>query len=197
MIAAVEGNIHIIKLFRELMAETLSEFFNFQNDSGNSALHYCVWNGHEDCCKYLVEECGADYMLKNKDGMTPIQFAAAANHANLVDYLSSFGAETITSMSATGLNNLHRACMHGALDTVISLVSKQKMNPSIAALRTGNSPLHLAAKGGYNGIVRFLLAQPETDKDAQNKHGLTPLHFACNGSVPVVAVVSNWKRLVI
>ena len=182
MLAAAEGSTDVIKI---LMATTSpqsqSEFVNLQNTAGNSALHYGVWNGHEDCCKYLVDNYNANPMLKNKDGMTPIQFAAAANHAGLVGYLSSFGSEAVSSVSASGLNNLHRACMHGAFDTVVALVSVQQMDPSIHALGTGNTAIHLAAKGGYNDIVRFLLDQSLTDKDAQNKHGLTPLHFACNG----------------
>jgi ankyrin repeat protein len=182
MLAAAEGSTDVVRVLAAAAAAADStEFINFQNAAGNSALHYGVWNGHEECSKYLVENCNADPMLKNKDGMTAIQFASAANHASLVDYLSSFGSDAIDSMSASGLNNLHRACMHGALDTVVALVSKQHMDPSTHALVTGNTAIHLAAKGGYNDIVRFLLDQPATNKNAQNKHGLTPLHFACNG----------------
>lgn len=181
MIAAVEGNTDCIRVLRGAKSDTLPELIDYQNGSGNSALHYCVWNGHEECCKFLVEECGADHMLINKDGMTPVQFAAAANHTGLIEYLSSFGTDVIQSISASGLNNLHRACMHGSFDTVVALVTKQHMNPNVAALGTGNTPLHLAAKGGYNDIIRFLLDQQEIEVNAQNKHGLSPLHFACNG----------------
>ena len=181
MIAAIEGNIDVIRVLRAAAENFIADFANVQNETGNSALHYCAWSGQEECCRYLVEECGADLMRKNKDGMMPIQFAAAANHAGLIDYLSSFGVEAVASVSASGLNNLHRACMHGSLDTVVTLVTKQCMNPNVAALGTGNTALHLAAKGGYNEIIRFLLTQPGIELNAQNKHGLTPLHFACNG----------------
>lgn len=182
MIAAIEGNAEVIKSLKcFISSKGVLEFVNFQNETGHSALHYCAWSGHEECCRLLVEECRADVTLKNRDGMMAIQFAAAANHAGLIGYLSSFGSEAVASLSASGLNNLHRACMHGALDTAIALVSVQHMNPNAAALGTGNAPLHLAAKGGYNEIIRFLLDQPGIDLNAQNKHGLTPLHFACNG----------------
>ena len=181
MFAAAEGNIASINSL--IAVDNSSECINYQNSIGNSALHYAVWNGHDECTRHLIEECGADPMLTNKDGMTPIQFAAAANHIGLLDYLSSSVNNAVSSTSVSGLNNLHRACMHGSMEVVMLLVNKQNMDPNTPATGTGNTPLHLAAQGGYNDIVTFLLNQANIKFNSQNNHGLTALHFACNGYI--------------
>jgi hypothetical protein len=48
---------------------------NYQNDTGNSALHVAASRGHEKIVCYLVEH-GADLTLENKEQKTPMQLAA-------------------------------------------------------------------------------------------------------------------------
>lgn len=184
MLAASEGDVEVIRTILDKAGMEKRTFVNVQNSAGNSALHICVWNGHEECCRVLVEEFGADVGAKNKDKMSPIQFAAAGNHVNIVEYLGSVSVETDTeTFSASGLNSLHRACMHGALETVMALVARSKMDPNVAAYGSGNNALHLAAMGGYTSIVKYLVENTSVERNAQNKSGLTALHFACAGCV--------------
>ena len=43
--------------------------FNFQNNVGNTALHYCFAYSFDDLGEYLIKK-GADDSLKNGDGLT-------------------------------------------------------------------------------------------------------------------------------
>mmetsp|Transcript_6129 Transcript_6129/g.12161 ORF Transcript_6129/g.12161 Transcript_6129/m.12161 type:complete len:496 (+) Transcript_6129:42-1529(+) len=48
--------------------------------TGASLLHACVWYMKIDCIRALVEVGGADVMLKNQQGMTPLHLAAERGH---------------------------------------------------------------------------------------------------------------------
>ena len=181
MIAAAENSIDIVHLLLDMSRSTgIGSGIGDQDSVGNTALHYASWQGHLECCRLLIENM-ADPLLKNKDGMPPVHFAAAGNHISVVDYLLSLESTGGTDPEITGpggLNNLHRACMHGSLETVRMLIEKHKIDISSKSGQNGNTPLHFAAHGGYIGIVAFLIERG-ADSNGRNDYGLTPLHLAC------------------
>lgn len=198
MIAAFEGNIDVLRLLQAHISARSSSSalassldINAQDSVGNTALHHCCFGGNLACAQYLVDEGGADYLLKNKEGMLPIQFAVAGNHTALVSYLhklplTTSGNSGVTpgsdDASESGINSLHRAAMHGSLETLQMLIDEN--------IIAGNSPmpnlntaLHLSSQRGMGNIVNYLITHPSIDVDinAQNEFGLSPLHFACIG----------------
>ena len=71
--AAGNGHLETVKYLLGLVAEygpeSLSEFVNRQNETGNTALHWASLNGHIDVVKCLCDEFGADPFIKNQLNM--------------------------------------------------------------------------------------------------------------------------------
>jgi ankyrin repeat protein len=185
MVAAAEDAVDVMRLLcayvRKLNGDTTS--YAMKVDAvGNTALHHAAWRGNAMACRALIEELGCDNpFVKNNDGMTPQQFAAAGNHTEVVEYLLHLQETTHHDAEAsnTGINDLHRACMHGALETVALLLSRHQAEAS-ARTSNGNNALHVAAQNGYPAIVKYLVEDAGVDMNAQNKYGLTPLHLGCS-----------------
>lgn len=64
----------------------------YQN--GESALHAAALFGHVPIVKRLIS-AGADLMLRNQDGVTPMQVAQEAKQYAVVEYLSSLLVERV------------------------------------------------------------------------------------------------------
>ena len=179
MLAAAEGIIPIITVL--LTATRDTEYIHQKDLMGNTAVHYAAWFGHLLCVQYLIEKCGGNALMKNNEGMPPVHFAAAGNHSLIVEYL--MGLETATgplSLSSTGLNNLHRACMHGSLEAVEAMVSKHSFDVSAKSVQNGNTALHFATLGGFKLVIKYLVTVGAS-VNAHNDLGLTALHLACIG----------------
>ena len=202
MIAAFEGHIDALRLLQThistqasaLTAAAASLHINTQDAAGNTALHHCCFGGNLACAQYLVEECDADYLLKNKEGMLPVQFAVAGNHTALVSYLHKLPPPTSSTPTAdnddaseSGINSLHRAAMHGSLETLKMLID-EKIIEGNSPMPNLNTALHLSSQRGMNHIVDYLISHSSIDVDinAQNEFGLSPLHFACIGGYSAV-----------
>lgn len=214
MLAAYEGSIEILKEIQPSLSAstTFTQLpISDTDEAGNTPLHYAAWGGNFDCVSYLIDVCGADPTLCNKDHMTSLQYAAAGNHIECLSVLkrailNHAPSSTLQSeRSSSGLTTLHRAALHGSLDTVELLLqeeisdlqSKEKQgdwNPlnsvTYSLSESGNTALHLAAQRGMaevvQTLVRYLRQYGERfpgvpGLDMQNDYGLTPLHFGCIG----------------
>lgn len=188
MIAAYEGQVDALKL---LMNQELA---NDVDHAGNTILHYAAWGGSAACTSWLMAAGHGDPALKNSDGMLPLQFAAAGNYCEVIELLlahSSCEAES----SASGLNALHRAALHGSTAIVKVLVTSTT-HPYDPLQRTGNGSIamHYAAQHGHRDVVTALLTVLPADMlmsmvNAQNTFGLSPLHYACIGGYADIAAV--------
>lgn len=65
-------------------------YVNAQDDEGETPLHYsvCDYEGDPTIIRLLVEEAGADVAVRNSDGETPAEIAAAAGMTDVVKYLN-------------------------------------------------------------------------------------------------------------
>lgn len=109
MIAAFEGHIEVVKLLAPTSIDDV-------DTAGNSCLHYSAWGGRLDVTKYLIETCGiACKKCLNNEGLSPLQFAAAGNHVDILEYLTSLDEELsllhVSSCGDLGYFPLHRACV--------------------------------------------------------------------------------------
>ena len=59
------------------------------NNNGQTILHHAV--EHIDVVKYLINECNCDIMVTDKDGCTPLHYAAWWGTPEVVEFLLSTG----------------------------------------------------------------------------------------------------------
>ena len=64
------------------------------------------------------------------------------------------------------------------LSTVEALL-QAGADPSIKG-KKGSTPLHFAARGGNDEIIKVLLEQPKVKVDVKDSYGKTALHVACS-----------------
>ena len=64
--------------------------------------------------------------------------------------------------------------------------------------QNGCTALHISAGNGNELITKMLMLDHHTDINAQDKHGLTPLHHAArNGHVKVVDALAKEENILI
>ncbi|XP_018563285.1 uncharacterized protein LOC108905016 [Anoplophora glabripennis] len=112
--------------------------------------------------------------IEDKNGNTPLHYAAMENHKDMVKFLVDQGAN-VNSVNENGYLAIHLAAELGHLDTV-KFFWENKININTPN-KNNQSVLHLAAKGSRLDIVHFLLRNG-IDINIQDSESRTALHFA-------------------
>ncbi|MHB1000839.1 MAG: ankyrin repeat domain-containing protein [Armatimonadota bacterium] len=173
LLASGKGNPGIISLLISKGGD-----INAKDNNGYTPLLVSIKNGNIDIVELLIEK-GADVKVKNKDGNTPLHYAA---YGVLCDTDVSFKEEKITTQN-TYKNNP---------SLVLQLIDKgADINASNAI---GETPLHNAAKIGFNNIITiFVLNGAEID--ARTAKGDTPIDVARkNGRDNIVSLLKIIKK---
>ncbi|MCG8340703.1 MAG: ankyrin repeat domain-containing protein, partial [Cytophagales bacterium] len=123
--------------------------------------------------KLLLSQ-GAAINATDKDGWTPLHWAAKNGHQAVVAYLKERGAD-INATCKYGGTPLHWAAQNGQKELAEYLQSEGA--DTNATCKYGGTPLHWAAKNGQKELVEYLLAQ-KAGINAKTKDGWTPLHWA-------------------
>jgi cytohesin len=106
---------------------------------------------------------------KDKDGMTPLEFAAMSGRKDLVELLLAKGARVDSKDTSCGRMPLHYAWNA----SVAELLLNQKAEIG-ARGRGGETPLFMAVSFGHKDVVELLLAHG-ADASARINNGETPL----------------------
>lgn len=109
-------------------------------------------NGHLNVVRLLTKR-GADFKIKNKDGMNALHIAAKGGHLRVVEHLVSSGADIMTRDKEMQ-TALHMAAIKGHLDVADFLI-KCGANIMIRDMRA-RTALHYAAEENHRKLVEHL-----------------------------------------
>lgn len=77
--ASDRGDLDILKF----LVENLQADVNFQDETGQTALHYAVSCSYEEICKYLVSK-GASIKIQDEDGLTALEMCSDEKLRNII-----------------------------------------------------------------------------------------------------------------
>nr|WP_306671529.1 ankyrin repeat domain-containing protein [Endozoicomonas sp. ONNA2] len=136
---------------------------------GKMALHHAAEGGSVECVKILLGN-GAEINAVDRYGNTPLQIAAHSGHKEIIALLIQRRADT-ACVDKDGRTLLH---IIAARDEITWLdlfdTTKQINSPD----KNGNTPLHIAARNGFNELLEKLVDIEGADITVQNKAGETP-----------------------
>ncbi|CAF2768137.1 unnamed protein product [Rotaria sp. Silwood2] len=183
-----EVNFRLIEKFLNSIKENFSNFLleriiNLQDANGNTALHYCVTNGHWHIINMLLDTKVCDVCLQNNAGYTAVMMAAVIDIANddqrkIVHRLFHESGNLNVKTTDGSQTALMLAVKHGKADLVELLLG----NGAAVNLQDseGSTALMCAVEHGSLNIVKLLLTRPECDIDIVDNNGQTAISIATN-----------------
>lgn len=103
---------------------------------------------------FVTYEGGIEVHAKDKDGLTPLHWAANRGHIEDIKALVEAGAE-VQAKDRDGVTPLHSAAKRGHAEAIMALV---EAGAEVHAKdKDGNRPIDLAAKNGHNEAMNFLI----------------------------------------
>jgi ankyrin repeat protein len=129
---------------------------NSTNKYKNTPLHIAALKGNNELAKILIKK-GANYKTQNKYYFTPLHLAAANGYENIVKLLIN---------------------KEKSDDKFASLISLKKKSYVNVGGKDGDTALHLAIKNDWGYVVVSLLDYAQTNINASNASGKSPLHIA-------------------
>lgn len=125
---------HIVKLLVDAGVD-----INWQDSSGETALHVAARFGHVDCAKILLEgsdDQRADLELaENTYSWTPLHIASVDGHRAIVNLLIDAGAD-VGKVDSSGWTAKEHAALRGHMDIAIRLA---EVSPTTASDSTNSS----------------------------------------------------------
>jgi ankyrin repeat protein len=170
--AVLAKNLDAAELLKQHGADTTRK-----DNQMRSVLHLAAQSG----AKELIEEglkdprLAAEVSLPDNLGNTPLHFATRYQKTDCVRVLLAAGANAL-ACDSTGFTPMHQAATHYS-DAVFSIYEAAlgaKANWNIQSRDSKETPLHLAAKGGYQSIVTRLLKM-NVNVTIKDSRGMTPL----------------------
>ena len=187
--AAQDGNLEKLKqiLNRKQcslknISNTVNTYHAEEENFVTTPLGIAAKRGHNECVKFLIEECWADVdgVIDNNqqqqeecDYFPPLWCAAANNHLDVVMSLVIQGANIDIIVPHTGETPLRAACFAANLDIVKYLVHL-RADVEIAD-KSGLTCLMLACRMGLTDIVKCLVNDAYADINKRDDRGSTAL----------------------
>lgn len=163
---------------------------NDADEGGRTLLHHTVaadWNGR---CVELLLNRNADCSLTDKNGYTPMHYAAICGHDTIVEMLHNNRNSILdqTHKESKLPSPLHYAAHNGHTD-VVSYLADVLLDLEICD-EQGRTPLQVAAFQGHADCVQALLTQGASFIQINEKTKQTALHLAaCNGHTKVMRML--------
>ncbi|RYO88653.1 hypothetical protein DL764_008704 [Monosporascus ibericus] len=144
--------------------------------------------------KSVVEQLLTTGKVDDKDGLTPLSYAAEYGREAIVKLLVATGKVEVDSKDNDGQTPLSYAAEYGREAIVKLLVATGKVDVD-SKDNDGQTPLSYAAEYGREAIVKLLVATGKVDVDLKDKAGRTPLSYAawCGHEAIVNVLIATGK----
>jgi len=189
LFAVDQGHLKACELLVQAGANLLTTYF--ENDW--TAMHLAISKGKNDIVhllsvnKQLIE-------AKNKDGETPLWFAARYKNLEACELLLKAGADPLT-LNEDGVNVMHWAVKMEEIE-IVRLLSVHKQLLDSKTKADADTPLMFAAQRGCLDICEILL-KAGANPHVTNKGGWSAMHFAAiGGKTNSVQLLSAYKQLI-
>ena len=188
-IQAQKGNAQIAQLFIEKGA-SINEPVILDPNSRNSSHHrfinstplHLACQNNLEVANYLID-AGADIHSVNIVGSTPLHVACKFNSKDLIEKLIKKGAD-INKNNEKGNTPFMITVKNGYVEST-ELLLKHNADINKLETSTGNTTLHLAAKGNHINVALLLITKG-ADIYKKNNDGKTPIDIiTSNCSFPI------------
>lgn len=149
--AAQHGYLEVVKS----VAKLRTKIDEIDRESGVFALLAAVNEGHEAVARLLLE-MGANVQANDKNGRTPLWWAAAKGNETMVQLLLEKRAD-VEATDSISLTPLSSAAAEGH-EAVVRLLIENGANVEASDI-IGRTTLSLAAERGHEAVVRLLLEE--------------------------------------
>ncbi len=160
ILAAPAGPIDTLKAFKRFLEAV---------ETGNTSLAQSLFQKMPGQTQLLAD----DPIIK---GCRPLHIAAYHNNIPLMQYILGLPRAHVDAVDFDGKTALHLAVERGNLSAVKFLLERSAKSDIESKLEFF-SPLHIAARKNLTDITRLLIGH-NTDMNATDKNGRTPLHGA-------------------
>ena len=160
-VAANHGNLNFLKISLEekkISPEAVKKTLTAQTINGETALHFSVKNGHNNCVKYLTQASPKSILVPDKNKNTPVHVAIDGDDEKILSNLleTSEGIKALLFTNAEGNTPLHIAAHKGKKNHVELLIKKEETQ--ILNVNNENlTPAHLAARYGHSECLKAML----------------------------------------
>ncbi len=132
----------------------LTQFINYQDQQGNTALLYASFKGNYDIIKILLDN-GADYKIRNNMGLSIMHMAAQGDKPSILIYFKDKYKFDILDRDYNGNTPLHWAVNSTAENSINFLISW--MDDINQVDKKGQSALHIAIHTLRPKLIKKLL----------------------------------------
>lgn len=174
--------------------KSLDEFLiDLQSTTNHTlpSIHFAAENGAFDLVKKLLDF--RPELLNSEDdlGQTPLLWASANGHLDIVCYLLYLHADFKKSTQKPGsrddnMSPLHWAVLNGH-PSVVDILLTYGANPNTRIGKANRHPIHYASKDGRLNILKILLKHEPACIEYKDKYDKTALmHASSNGHTHLV-----------
>ncbi|KAI7988655.1 Ankyrin repeat-containing protein BDA1 [Camellia lanceoleosa] len=153
------------------------------NPEGLSPLHLALQNKHSETVRRLVKFDSELIRVKGREGLTPLHFVAKTDDQD--DLLSEFlhvcplSINDVTVHEETALHIAVKSSSLKAVKVLLEWLRKTYRGEVLCLTgEGGNTVLHTAVSSSQPEIVKLLVNEIYTDKNAKNLEGHTALEIA-------------------